>query len=327
MKNIALLAVCVLALTVFFTTPLKAGNYPERSITLLVGFSPGGSLDLSVRALAAAAEKNLGQPISVENKPGGTGSIALATLANAKPDGYTLVATPSSVLVRVSQMQALPFKPLKDFRPIIGYGTPELGLVVKNDAPWKTLPELVDYAAKHPGKIKFATTGNGSTTHGAVEELIVKRSLQMIHIPYKGSIEAITALLGDHVEMASVTSEFIPSVQAGQTRLLATMGEKRAEKFPDVPTMKEAGFEFINETVYAILAPAALPADIAKRLEEAFSEAGQSRECREAFDKIDLSPVQYGGLQLEQFLKTNWQKVNNQLLQAGLIKETATQPF
>ena len=327
MKNIALLAVCVLALTGFFTTPLKAGNYPERSITLLVGFSPGGSLDLSVRALAAAAEKTLGQPISVENKPGGTGSIALATLANAKPDGYTLVATPSSVLVRVSQMQALPFKPLKDFRPIIGYGTPELGLVVKNDAPWKTLPELVDYAAKHPGKIKFATTGNGSTTHGAVEELIVKRSLQMIHIPYKGSIEAITALLGDHVEMASVTSEFIPSVQAGQTRLLATMGEKRAEKFPDVPTMKEAGFEFINETVYVILAPAALPADIAKRLEEAFSEAGQSRECREAFDKIDLSPVQYGGLQLEQFLKTNWQKVNGQLLQAGLIKETATQPF
>lgn len=326
MKHFTLFAALLLAMAALFTSLAGAAGYPERPITLLVGFAPGGSMDLSARALAAAAEKTLGQPIAVENKTGGTGSVALAALSNAKPDGYTLVATPSSVLVRVSQMQAFPFKPLKDFKPIVGYGTPELGIVVKSDSPWKTLPELAGYAKENPGKIRFATTGNGSTTHGAVEEMIVKDSLQMIHVPYKGSIEAITALLGGHVEMASVTSEFIPSVQAGQTRLLATMGESRAEKFADVPTMKESGYQFINETVYSIIAPAALPADIAGQLEKAFTKAGESKECREAFDKIDLTPVQYDGKAFAQFLKASWQKVNKQLLQAGLIKEAATQP-
>jgi tripartite-type tricarboxylate transporter receptor subunit TctC len=326
MKQFTLIAACLLAMAALLTLPAGAAGYPDRPITLLVGFAPGGSMDLSARALAAAAEKVLGQPIAVENKTGGTGSVALAALLNAKPDGYTLVATPSSVLIRVSQMQAFPFKPLKDFKPIIGFGTPELGIVVKSDAPWKTLPELAGYAKENPGGIKFATTGNGSTTHGAVEEMIIKDDLQMIHVPYKGSIEAITALLGGHVEMASVTSEFIPSVQAGQTRLLATMGESRAEKFADVPTMKEAGYQFINETVYSLIAPAALPADIARQLEEAFAKAGESKECREAFDKIDLTPVHYDGKAFEQFLKASWQKVNKQLLQAGLIKEAATQP-
>lgn len=326
MKKSTLITACLLMLAVLVHPSPGAASYPEHPLTLLVGFAPGGSLDLSARALAAAAEKVLGQPITVENKPGGTGSVALAALRNTKPDGYTLVATPSSVLIRVSQMQAFPFKPLKDFMPIVGYGTPELGIVVKADAPWKTLQDLTSYAKANPGKIKFATTGNGSTTHGAVEAIIAQDGLQMIHIPFKGSIEALTALLGGHVEMASVTSEFIPSVQAGQTRLLATMGEKRSEKFPDAPTMQESGYPFINETVYSIMAPAALPADVARQLEEAFTKAGESKDCRDAFDKIELSPIHYDGKGFAQFLKVNWEKVNKQLLQAGLIKKAATQP-
>jgi tripartite-type tricarboxylate transporter receptor subunit TctC len=326
MKRLSLVAACLLLLTVFAISPVMAAGFPERPITLLVGFAPGGSLDLSARALAAAAEKILGQPVVIENKTGGTGSVALAALLNSKPDGYTLVATPSSVLVRVSQMQAFPFKPLKDFKSIIGYGTPELGIVVKSDAPWKTLKELSDFAEKNPGKIKYATTGIGSTTHAAVDEIIVKDGVEMIHIPYKGSIEAITALLGGHVEMASVTSEFIPSVQAGQTRLLATMGDKRAAKFPNAPTMKEAGYDFVNDAVYAVVAPATLPPDITKKLEEAFTKAGENKEYKDALDKVDLTPVYYNGKAFDEFLKMNWKKVNKHLIQSGLIKETATQP-
>ncbi|RPI72564.1 MAG: tripartite tricarboxylate transporter substrate binding protein [Desulfobacteraceae bacterium] len=326
MKKLSLVMVCLLMLSAFAISPAMAAGFPERPITLMVGFAPGGSLDLSARALAAAAEKILGQPIAVENKTGGTGSVALAALLNSKPDGYTLVVTPSSVLVRVSQMQAFPFKPLKAFKSIIGYGTPELGIVVKSDAPWKTLKELVEFAKKNPGKIKYATTGVGSTTHAAVEEIIVKDGVEMIHIPYKGSIEAITALLGGHVDMASVTSEFIPSVQGGQTRLLATMGEKRAAKFLNAPTMKEAGYDFVNDAVYAVVAPATLPADIAKKLEEAFAKAGENKEYRDALDKVDLTPVYYNGKAFDDFLKMNWKKINKHLIQSGLIKETATQP-
>lgn len=326
MKKASMFAACLLTLAGMASAPLGAAGYPDRPITLLVGFAPGGSLDLSARALAAAAEKSLGQPIAVENKTGGTGSVALAVLLNAQPDGYTLVATPSSVLIRVSQMQAFPFKPLKDFKPVVGFAAPEIGFVVKSDAPWKNIKELAEYAKKNPAKIRYATDGNGSTTHGAVQALVAKDKLQMIHVPFKGSVEAITALLGGHVEMGSLTTEFISSVQAGQTRLLATMGEKRMPKFPNVPTLKESGYDFVAETVYCVVAPSNLPADVAKKLEDAFAKASESKEYKDALDKINLTPVHYGGKAFEAFLKTNWKRVNTQLIEAGLIKEAATQP-
>ncbi len=202
-------------------------EYPDRSITVLVGFVPGGSMDLSARALAKSAEKILGQPVLIENKPGGTGTVALAALLSQKPDGYTLCATPSSVLIRVSQQQKVPFKPFTSFKTVIGFTEPQLGLVVKSDAPWKTLKDLTAYAAKNPGKLKYATTGVGSTTHAAVEEISPRKdNLQLIHVPYKGSMEALTALLGGHVEFAALTSELVPAVKSGQARLLAVISEK-----------------------------------------------------------------------------------------------------
>jgi len=300
--------------------------YPDRPITLLVGFAPGGSMDMSARALAKAVEKILGQPVVIENKTGGTGTVALATLLSQSPDGYTLCATPSSVLIRVSQMQQVPFKPLKSFKPIIGFATPQLGIAVKNDAPWKTLKDLVKDARKNPGKIKYATTGVGSTTHAAVEEIAFEERMQMIHVPYKGSIEALTALMGGHVEFASLTSEFIPSVKSGQVRLLATMGDGRSPIFPLVPTMKESGYNFVNDAVYAIVAPADLLPDMAKKLETAFAGAIQEKQYLEALDRIDLIPVYYSGKRFEDFLKANWGKINKHLISTGLIKEAATQP-
>lgn len=300
--------------------------YPDRPITLLVGFAPGGSMDMSARALAAAAEKILGQPIVIENKTGGTGIVALAAMLAQSPDGYTLCATPSSVLIRVTQMQQAPFKPLKSFKPIIGFATPQLGIAVKSDAPWKTLKDLANDARKNPGKIKYATTGVGSTTQAAVEEIAFKEKVQMTHVPYKGSIEALTALMGGHVEFASLTSEFIPSVKAGQTRLLATMGEERSPTFPAVPTMKESGYDFVNDAVYAIVAPAALPPALAKKLEAAFAKAIKDKQYLEAINKIDHIPVYYSGQRFQDFLRANWGKINKHLISTGIIKEAATQP-
>jgi len=300
--------------------------YPERPITLLVGFAPGGSLDLSARALAASVEKILGQPVVIENKTGGTGTVALAALLSQKPDGYTLCATPSSVLIRVSQMQQVPFKPLKSFKSIIGYTAPQLGIAVKSNAPWKTLKDLVNDARKNPGKIKYATTGVGSTTHAAVEEIAVRSKVQMIHVPYKGSNEAMTALLGGHVEFASLTSEFVPAVKAGQLRLLTTMGEERSPTFPQVPTMKEAGYDFVTDAVYGIVASADLPTDLAKKLEKAFAKAIHDKQYLETISKMDLVPVYYSGNNYDKFLKGNWGVINRHLIGAGLIKEAATQP-
>jgi tripartite-type tricarboxylate transporter receptor subunit TctC len=314
-----------LSLQVIGGSPAMAA-YPERPITLLVGFAPGGSLDLSARALAKAVEKVLGQPVVIENKTGGTGTVALASLLAQNSDGYTLCATPSSVLIRVPQMQKVPFKPLKNFRPIIGYAAPPLGIVVQNEAPWKTLKDLVVDSLSRPGKIKYATTGVGSTTHAAVEEIAVKEKARMIHVPFKGGTEALTALLGGHVEFGALTSEFIPSVKAGQTRLLATMGDRRSPKFAGVPTLKELGYDFVNDAVYAIVCPATLSADIVKQLEAAFFMAVKNEQYLAIMDNLDLAPVYYDGKRFEDFLKINWKKINTHLISSGLIAEAATPP-
>jgi tripartite-type tricarboxylate transporter receptor subunit TctC len=301
-------------------------GFPERPITILVGFAPGGSMDLSARALARSAEKILGQPIIIENKPGGTGTVALAAMLSQNPDGYILCATPSSVLIRVSQMQQVPFKPLKSFRPLIGFTTPPLGIVVKNDASWKTIKDLVNDAKKNPGKIKFATTGVGSTTQAAVDEIAAAEKLQMIHVPYKGSMEALTSLLGGHVDFASLTSELVPSVKSGQTRLLAVMSEKRSPKFPAVPTLKESGYDFVNDAVFAVVGPANLPPEVAKKLETAFAQATKSKEYLETLDNIDMVPVNYSSKEFDNFLRIQWKKINKHLMASGLIKEAATLP-
>jgi tripartite-type tricarboxylate transporter receptor subunit TctC len=329
MKNNRWLIAVIAAFLVIFSfmggTKAKAA-YPERPITILVGFVPGGSMDLSTRALAKSAEKILGQPIMIENKPGGTGTVALAALLSQKHDGYTLCGTPSSVLIRVSQQQQLPFKPFTSFRTVIGFTEPQLGIVVKSDAPWKTLKDLVEDAAKKPGKIKYATTGVGSTTHAAVEEIAHKDKLQIIHVPYKGSMEALTALLGGHVEFASLTSELVPAVKAGQARLLAVISEKRSPKYPNVPTLKEVGYDFANDAVFAVVAPADIDPAIAKKLESAFAEAAKSREYLETLDKINMIPVYYDGKAFDGFLRKHWKIINKNLIASGAIKESATQP-
>jgi len=293
---------------------------------MLVGFAAGGSMDLSARALAASAEKVLGQQVVVENKPGGTGMVALAAMLAQNPDGYTLCATPSSVIIRVSQIQQAPFKPFTSFKPIIGFTEPQLGIVVKNDAPWKTLKDLVSYAKKNPNKLKYGTTGVGSTTHAAVDEISTKQKLRMIHVPYKGSIEALTALLGGHVDFASLTSELIPSVKSGQTRLLAVISENRSPLFPGIPTLKELGYDFANDAIFAVVAPAGIPADVVKKLETAFAAATKSKEYLESLDKIGMIPVYYDSNKFSKFLRTYWKKINKHLIATGIIKEAATAP-
>lgn len=316
----------VIAAVFFIVSSPARAEYPERPITRLVGFAPGGSLDLSARALGAAVEKILGKPVVIENKTGGTGTVALAALLSQKPDGYTLCATPSSVLIRVSQMQKVPFTPLKSFKLIIGYTAPQLGIAVKTEAPWKNMKDLVNDARKNPGKIKYATTGVGSTSHAAVEEITAREKVHMIHVPFKGSNEAMTAVMGGHVQFASLTSEFVPLVKSGRLRLLATMGEDRSPAFPRVPTMKEAGYDFVTDAVYAIVAPAQLPPDMANKLERAFTKAVKDQQYLKTISKMDLVPVYYSGRNFEKFLRVNWGVINRHLVSTGLIKQAATQP-
>ena len=308
-----------------FTSPAVA-QFPERQVTLLVGHAAGGSLDLSARALARSAEKRLGRTIVVENKPGGTGTIALITMLSRKPDGYTLCAASSSSILRAGQLHPLPFKAFTSFRPIIGYTEPLLGIVVKGDAPWKTMPELVADIRKNPGKIKYASPGVGSTQHTTVMAVVLNDRLEVIHVPYKGSIEAATAVLGGHADFAALTSEFVPMVRAGQMRLLTLASEKRLSAYADVPTMIELGYDYSNDAVFVIVAPADIdPAAVAK-IDAAFLDAAKDPEYLEALDRISMLPAYYDDKAYGAFMRKHWKRINAQLKAAGLIKEAATPP-
>ena len=326
-KNRRFIWNCALVMISFFLAGgIARAEFPERTISLYVGFAPGGSLDLSARALAISAQKILGKSVIIENKLGGTGAVSLVSMLSQKHDGYVLCATPTSVMVRVSQIQNMPFKPLKSFKPIIGYASPQLGILVKNDAPWKTLQEFIHDARKNPGKLTYATTGLGSTTQAAIEEISHKENVRLVHVPYKGSMEAMTALMGGHVNMASLTSEFIPMVQSGQLRLLATLGEERSQTFPTIPTLKEEGYDFANDTVYAIVGPADLDPALAEKLEKAFAAAMKDKQYLDVLEKDNLLPIYMTGKDLDLFIKKNWKIINKHLIAAGIIKQAATPP-
>src|SRR5271157_899063 len=322
----SLCLVSIVALVIFFFSSEASAEFPERPITIFISMAPGGSVDICTRSISAAAEKTLGKPIIIENRAGGGGTVAYALVANAKPDGYTLCGGVSTGIVRAPQMQKVTFKPLKSFTPLIAYAKPYNGIVVKNDAPWKTFKELIEYAKKNPNKIKYGTGGIGTAMHHAMAFVEHQDGIKWIHVPYKGNADALTALLGGHVDAASVGPEWVPFVKSGTMRLLAVTEEKRNPNFADVPTLKDLGYDFANETVFCIVGPAGLPQDIANKLEAAFTKAAESKEVKVAVEKLDLVPILIVGKDYDEYLKRVWSKLEKNLKETGLVKEPATSP-
>jgi tripartite-type tricarboxylate transporter receptor subunit TctC len=328
-KNLPVLVfVCGWAILFLCTFSVNANaEYPERAITVMVTYAAGGSMDMSTRSICAAAEKILGKPMVVENKPGGGGTVALALLANAKPDGYTLCGATDSGIIRVPQLQKVTYKPLKDFTPIIAYAQPLNTIVVRKEAPWKNMKELLDYAKKNPNKIKYSSGGVGTGMHHAMAFLELQDGIKWIHVPYKGNADALTALMGGHVDVATVGPESYPFARSGEVRILAIAESRRNPKFPDIPTLKELGYDFANDAFFSILGPAGLPPDIEKKLESAFVKASESKEVKTVIDKLDLLPVLYVGKDYDKHLKNYWPRMEKSLKETGLMKESATQPY
>ena len=322
-----IVAVCAMLTLFSLLEGIAQAEYPERTVMIVIAFDPGGPSDMTTRVLGTGGEKELGKAIVQENKGGGGGTVALALIANAKPDGYTLVAAPNVSVVDTPLMQRVTFKPLKSFTPIIGHSAAEhTALLVKSDAPWKTFKEFVDYAKQAPGKVKYSTAGVGTGMHVAMEIIAKKEGLKWVHVPYKGAAPALTALLGGHVDACSAGIGYQPHVIAGAVRVLADHGRKRQTAFPDVPTLMELGYDFYNDTVHAILGPAGLPQDIVKKLEGAFAKAMEAPEFKVAQEKFYLNPVYFGSAAYERHLKEKWVRTEKAFKELGIIKEPATQP-
>jgi tripartite-type tricarboxylate transporter receptor subunit TctC len=314
--------------TAIFTIRVARAEFPDRPITIVCGQAAGGPLDLAIRAISVGAEKYLGQPIVVETRAGGNGTIAPSMVAIAKPDGYKLCGANSTMMVRVPQlMKITTYKPLKSFTSIIGYATTLNALVVKKDAPWKNLAELIDDAKKNPGKVKYTAGTIGTVMHQAMAYLAVKEGINWVYIPQTGAAPAMTALLGGHVDACSAGSDFIPYSRSGAVRPLALYEEKRSPYFPDVPTLKELGYDFVNDQVFAMTGPAGLPPAIVATLETAFRKGMETPEFKSLLEKFSMTAVYYSGKDFDRYLHDLWPKLEKGLKETGIIKEVATKPY
>jgi len=317
----------VLVQMIFFVSPSRS-EYPDRPVTVLVSHDPGSTSDLIARAVPIGAEKALGTRLVIENRGGGGGTVAMAVLANAKPDGYTVCVAPSDVVVHNALMLKVPYQPLKSFTPIIGMSAAgNTALIVNTDAPWKTFQEFVEYAKKNPGKIKYSSPGVGTAMHAAMEYVGKKEGIKWTHIPYKSASQARTAMMGGHVEACSAGAEFAPFARDGLVRVLVTHGEKRSPQFPNVPTLKELGYDFTKETIHSVFGPANLPPEILHKLETAFTKGTETPEFKALIEKIDCTPAYFNSKDLDRYLKDLWVRTEKMFKDAGIIKEAATQPY
>ncbi|MFY3328900.1 Bug family tripartite tricarboxylate transporter substrate binding protein [Achromobacter xylosoxidans] len=248
--------------------------FPERPITLVVGFPPGGGGDLYGRLIATAMGKSLGQTVVVENRPGAGGNIAAGLVAKAAPDGYTILLAMSGNLAVSPALkpQSLPYKVPDDFAPIGLILEAPHGLFVTEASRLKTAREVLDTAKQK--ELTFASTGTGGAAHIGMETIKELGHLKLLHVPYKGSGPAITDMLGGQIDMFFATaSPLVPQVQQGQLRVLALTGRQRSPILPDVPTFKELGVDMTMTQWYGLAAPAGTPPAVVKVLSEHLSRA------------------------------------------------------
>ena len=270
---------------------VRASTYPERPITFICPWPAGGTADMTMRALCVAAGRQLGQPVVLENRAGASGMLGLKAMASAKPDGYTIGQIPISI-TRFSQLGSVQLDPNKDLSYLARTSGQTFGVAVRADAPWKTLKDFVAYAKSKPGQATYGSAGIGGATHVGMEEFAMAAGVQFNHIAYKGGAPALQDLLGGQIDSVADSSSWAPHVKAGKLRLLATWGEKRTAEFPDVPTLRDQGYDVVVDAPNGIGAPKGLEPVIEKRLREAFKAAVASPEFTSACAKID-APLMY----------------------------------
>lgn len=298
-----------------------SSDYPNRAIQYIACYAPGGSDDLRARALAPTLEKVLGQPVVVVNKVGASGSLAMTVLAKAKPDGYTLGNAGAPLIFNPYTLK-VDYNSLTDFTYIAGTATQAWGIVVKADAPWKTMDELLEYIKKNPGKLRYGSWGIGGGSHIYMEAIGRARGLKWIHIPFKGDQPLITALLGGHIPVGLTSASFFPYVKSGQLRALAVLDHSRIAAFPQVPTLKELGFDFVLANgILGTCAPKGVPPAIVKKLESALRQAAESDDFRHTAERLHAEPRYRGSQEFTREVKEAYLQIGEMIKELGIQKE------
>jgi tripartite-type tricarboxylate transporter receptor subunit TctC len=307
-------ALAGVALALLIAGTLHAQDYPARPVKVIVPFSPGGAVDGPMRMIAQELSKRLGQQVIVENKPGAGATIGSDLVAKAAPDGYTLLLASQTNAISATLYAKLPFDPVEDFAPISLLGREPGVLVVNPVFPPKTFQEFLTYVKERPGQVDYASSGNGSGQHLFAAMLASMTGLKMNHIPYKGSGQATTDLLGGQV-MVSIpgTAGMVGHIKAGKLRPLAVTGSRRSPQLPDVPTVMEAGVPGYEAYVWmGLLAPKGTPAPIIDRLHRELMPVLATTEVKNymataGIDIVGSTPAEFGRFFRAE--KDQWAKV------------------
>jgi tripartite-type tricarboxylate transporter receptor subunit TctC len=313
---------CIAVLALAAASPCAA-QYPDRPVTMIAGFPAGGLVDIVARVLAEGMKPKFAKGIVVVNKAGAGGALAVAETVSAKPDGYTIVLTPLSSLVIGPQLNpALNYKTPDDYEPVINVVAYYPLLVVRADAPWKTIGQFVADAKANPGKMRIGTPGEGTSSHLNLEEFMAKTGAKMTHVPYGGWGQSSPALLGGHIEaVVAQPGEAKPQVDGGKMRALVMFQGQRHPAFPDTPTAAEAGWDVANGVWYLLVAPKGTPAAALRHIHDAAKAAMEQKSFGATMTARGVDVDYRPGGQLRSDLWKQYEAHTVILKRIGLIKQ------
>lgn len=303
-RHLVQLAGAALAAPVFTA---QAQSFPAKPIKLIIAFPAGGPTDITMRSLADGASKILGQTVIIENKPGAGGTLPAQTLQISAPDGYTLAQIPLGVF-RLPYTTKINWDPIKDISYVLNVTGYAFGLVVPAESPIKNWAQFVAWAKANPGKLSFGSTGTLTSPHLTMELIAQKLGIELLHVPYKGSADLMQAIMGGQIMAAADSTGFAPLVESGKLRVLNTWGDQRLAKFPDAPTLKELGLDMVQNSPFGIGAPRGTPADVVKKLHDAFKTVMDQDSYKAALARYDMVPIYmssegYGKFAQETFVR------------------------
>ena len=294
-------------------------KFPNAPINFIVSLPAGSAGDLSSRLVSKEAEKTLGKPIIIVNKPGGSHAIGAATIAKSKPDGYTIGYVTPSALFTVPFFEKLSYDPVRDLQAIMQYSETRFGVITTPDTPFKTFKELIEYARKNPNKVTYGTGGTNSIANINIEKIAREEGVRFTHIPFKGGTDYQTALLGGHIMFAAGEIS-IPMIEAGKIRLLLLFTEKRLSEYPQVPILKDLGYKTSYPSLMGVMGPKGLPEGILKKLEDAFTVASKQPNVVKSLQDIHLSMIYRNSKELADYVAYHYDLYAQLLKEMNLIK-------
>jgi tripartite-type tricarboxylate transporter receptor subunit TctC len=296
------------AIALFVAATATAQQYPSRPIRLIVPFTPGGGTDIMARVVGTRMAEAMGQSFVIDNRPGAGGTIGMENAVRANPDGYTLCVVNSNYSATAA-IQKVPYDPVNDVQPILLFGETGLVMTVSSSMPAKTMKDFIAYARSNPGKLSYASVGNGSLTHLAFELLKLEAKIDLLHVPYKGGSPSLNAVIGGEVQATAIGGPAtIPHMKAGRLRALGVTTAKRFPSLPDVPAIGETvpGYE-VNHW-YGLWGPKGLPKAIVARLNQEGAKVLQGEEMKRRLTDEGLEPAGHAPEDFHRVIKRDVEK-------------------